>query len=371
MEGQGRYVRRFNITRILAEGNAESDVLTKKITQRLPGVKITRVEPDDLALIDCQDFMDKKSLRLTHFNGEFLKPCPGTKRYICCGYKILHVGVNCPMDCSYCFLQSYVNQPSLRIFTNIKEQLGVIGEYIDSKPEKIFRIGTGEFTDSLALDHITGWSDFLLPFFSSRQNTILELKTKTTCISNIIKGDYRKRIVMAWSLNTQKIVEKEELMTANLKSRILAAKKCQEAGFLLAFHFDPLIQYDGWEHEYYGVVRLLEKYINPESIIWISMGSFRYMPQLKWDIKSRFPNTNIFNGEFVPGLDGKMRYFKPIRIEMYSKLSERLNKWHNDLGMYLCMESDDVWKQSFGWSPENSANLSEYLDNRVRKMAQD
>jgi len=32
-----------------------------------------------------------------------------------------------------------------------------------------------------------------------------------------------------------KIVEKEELMTANLKSRILAAKKCQEAGFCLHF----------------------------------------------------------------------------------------------------------------------------------------
>jgi len=362
-------VRRFNIKRILAEKSAESDSLTKNIIQRLPGVKNSTVEANDLALLAGQDFMDKQSLRLIHFNGEFLKPCPGTKRYICCGYQILHVGINCPMDCSYCYLQSYVNQPSLRIFTNIKEYLGIIGEHIDRRPDKIFRIGTGEFTDSLALDYITGWSEFLLPFFSVRNNTILELKTKTTYISNIIKSDYRSRIVMAWSLNTQKIVQNEELMTASLKSRILAAKKCQDAGFLLAFHFDPLIHYKGWENEYYDVVRLLEKYINPESIIWISMGSFRYMPQLKWDIKSRFPDTTIFNGEFVPGLDGKMRYFKPIRVEMYSKLSEELNKWHKDLGIYLCMESDDVWRQSFGWSPENSENLSEYLDNRVRKMA--
>ena len=361
-------MRKFTINRILTEDNAEYDSMTEIINRRLPGVKNYRVRPDDLALEENLDAMDKESLRLIHFNGEFLKPCPGTKRYICCGYQILNIGINCPMDCSYCFLQSYINQPSLRIFTNIEGQLSSIGKYIDDNPQKIFRIGTGEFTDSLALDYITGWTDFLLPFFFTRNNTILELKTKTTFVNNILKSDYRKGIVMAWSLNTLRIVDNEELMTAKIKSRILAAKKCQEAGFVLAFHFDPLIYYDGWEGEYEEVVTLLEKYIDPESVIWISMGSFRYMPQLKWDIKRRFPTTEIFNGEFVTGLDGKMRYFKPIRIEMYSKLSERLNRWYNDLGIYLCMESDDVWRQSFGWSPENSDGLSAYLDNRVRKL---
>lgn len=361
-------MRKFSINRILTEENAECDCLTRNINKRLPNAENFRVKPNDLAIEKNLDVMDKESLRLIHFDGEFLKPCPGTRRYICCGYQILNIGINCPMDCSYCFLQSYINQPSLRVFTNLKEQLENIGKYIDDNPKKIFRIGTGEFTDSLALDYIAGWTDFLLPFFSTRNNTILELKTKTTFIKNVLKSDHRKGIVMAWSLNTPRIVEKEELKTTRIKSRIIAAKKCQEAGFALAFHFDPLIHYDGWENEYEGVIQLLEKYINPESVIWISMGSFRYMPSLKWDIKRRFLNTEIFNGEFVPGLDGKMRYFKPIRVEMYSRMSERLSRWHKNLGIYLCMESDDVWRQSFGWSPENSKNLSEYLDNRARLL---
>ena len=362
-------MRKFSINRILTEDKAEYDSMSGNIYKRLPGIENFMVKQNDLALEENLDVMDKESLRLIHFNGEFLKPCPGTRRYICCGYQILNIGINCPMDCSYCFLQSYINQPSLRIFTNLKEKIRSIGQFIDDNPQNIFRIGTGEFTDSLALDYITGWTDFLLPFFSTRNNTILELKTKTTFVKNILKSDYRKGIVMAWSLNTPRIVGNEELMTAKIKNRILAAKKCQEEGFVLAFHFDPLIYYDGWEDEYEEVVEMLEKYIKPESIIWISMGSFRYMPQLKWDIKRRFPNTEIFNGEFVSGLDGKMRYFKPIRVEMYSKLSERLSKWHNDLGIYLCMESDDVWRQSFGWSPENTKNLSDYLDNRVRLLS--
>jgi spore photoproduct lyase len=361
-------MKQFKIRRILIERGAENDSLTKNILKRLPNMPVENVEPYELAPREDIEGMDKESLRIIHFNGEFLKPCPGTRRYICCGYQILNVGINCPMDCSYCFLQSYINQPSLRIFANLEDNLNVIGEIIDSSPDRIFRIGTGEFTDSLSLDYLTGWTDFLLPFFSHRKNCLLELKTKTSFIKSLIKSRYRKRIAVAWSLNTPRIIANEEHRTASLKRRILAARECQKAGFVLAFHLDPLINYPGWEEGYEEIIQLLERYIDPESIIWISLGSLRYMPDLKWVIKRRFPGINIFDGEFVTGLDGKFRYFKPIRVEMYAKLSERLRKWCDDLGVYLCMESDDVWRQSLGWSPKNSANLSSYLDNRVRKV---
>jgi len=361
-------MRQFKIRRILLERGAEKDSLAQKILKKLPNIPIENVEPKDLALREDIEEMDKESLRTIHFNGEFLKSCPGTRRYICCGYQILNIGINCPMDCSYCFLQSYVNQPSLRIFTNLEDRLNSIGEVIDSFPDSIFRIGTGEFTDSLSLDYLTGWTDFLLPFFSNRKNCILELKTKTSFIKDLIKSSHRERIVVAWSLNTPRIIANQEHKTASLKNRLVAARECQKAGFVLAFHFDPIINYQGCADEYQETVQLLERYIDPESIIWISLGSFRYMPDLKWAIMRRFPETNIFNGEFVPGLDGKFRYFKPIRVEMYANLSERLKKWYNDLGIYLCMESDDVWRQSLGWSPKNSAGLSLYLDSRVKAI---
>jgi len=362
-------MKEFRIKRVLIENGAESDSITQKVIKKLQNVPINFVKADELAGRENKD-MDKGSLRLIHYNGEILKPCPGTKGYICCGYQILNIGINCPMDCSYCFLQSYMNQPSLRIFSNLYNKLNIINEFIEGSPDRIFRIGTGEFTDSLSLDYIIKWTDVLLPFFSQKNNCILELKTKTSLINGLISSSpsHRSRIVVAWSLNTPRIIAKEESGTASLKMRILAAKKCQEIGFVLAFHFDPLIFYPGWEEEYAETIDLLQKHIAPESIIWISLGSFRYMPELKRVIKMRFPRTQIFDGEFIPGLDKKFRYFKPIRIKMYSKLSERLNKWHDDLGIYLCMESDDVWEKSLGWSPKNSENLSDYLDNRVKKL---
>jgi spore photoproduct lyase len=362
-------MQQFKIRRLLLEREAKGDSIAQRIQTRLPAVPMESVSPDDLALTDDVDELDKQSLRMVHYGGEFLKPCPGTRRYICCGYQILHVGINCPMDCSYCFLQSYLNQPSLRIFSNLEENLDEIGNAIDSRPDRIFRIGTGEFTDSLALDYLTGWTDLLLPFTSSKKNCIFELKTKTTCIENLVrKRDVGQRIVAAWSLNTPRVIAREERNTATLERRILAAQRCQRAGFAVAFHFDPLIHYPGWQEEYEEVIQLMERHIDPESIIWISIGSFRYMPALKRVIRRRFPETHVFNGEFVSGLDGKLRYFKPIRVEMYARVFERLRQWHHDLGIYLCMESGDVWGQSLGWSPKTSANLSRYLDKRVMKL---
>ena len=146
--------------------------------------------------------MGKDTLHLLSYKGEFLKPCPGTREYICCGYQILNVATNCPINCSYCILQSYFNQPNLRVFANLDEKIDQVLKEIDSKPECIFRVGTGEFTDSLAIDPITRWSDLLVPRFSERKNAVLELKTKTTQIDRLVAGKYRDRIIVSWSLNS-------------------------------------------------------------------------------------------------------------------------------------------------------------------------
>ncbi len=69
-------------------------------------------------------------------------------------------------------------------------------------------------------------------------------------------------------------------------------------------------------------MELLDRYVDPKKIIWMSLGSFRFMPSLKEVIRRRHPSSELLNGEFVPGLDGKMRYFKPIRMELYAFMRE-------------------------------------------------
>ena len=356
------------IEMITIEEGASGYDLARTVLENLPGIPVREAKTRGKKNASTDSAMGKKTIHLLPYKGEFLKPCPGTKEYICCGYQILNLGTNCPLDCSYCILQAYINQPHLRVFSNLEEGLGRVLQRVDRQPEQIFRIGTGEFTDSLAIDPITQWSERLLPLFSTRKNVVLELKTKTSQVKGVLTSNYRDRIILSWSLNSPFICLHEEKMANGLKKRLEAARQCQMEGFTLGFHFDPLVQHPGWKDEYLKTLDLMADYIDPTGVIWISLGSFRFMPGLKPIIRRRHPQTCVLDGEFVTGLDGKMRYFKPIRIDLYSYIRETLEKWHPDLGLYLCMESDDVWQDSMGWSPNNTTGLSRHLDRRVLKI---
>jgi len=358
----------ITISNVIIEEGADNYKQTEVILRKLENVPIKRVEKNYPNKKDISVNMDKETLRLIDFKGEFFKPCPGTKGYICCGYHILNTGTNCPFNCSYCILQVYFNQPSLRVFVNLEHELDTVGHFLDLNHKKLFRIGTGEFTDSLALDHVTDWSKTLTRFVNAHKNVVLELKTKTDNINGLFSSSYRERIVVSWSMNSIAISAKEEHGATSIIKRLKAAKRCQEEGYIISFHFDPLIYFKDWKNGYLKTIELIDKYINLKKVIWISMGCIRYIPALKFIIRKRHHDTHILDGEFITGLDGKMRYFKPIRIEMYSFMKEFLDKLENNLGLYLCMESPEIWLKSFGWSPENSNGLSDYLNKRVNKL---
>ncbi len=357
----------YPIDRIVVEEKAAGYGITAKILQKMKNIPVFHHSGDEKTIGQDLD-LGKTTLHLLVHKGEILKPCPGTREYICCGYQILHMAANCPLDCSYCILQSYFNQPNLRVFVNLEERLKEVFGKIDDDPDTIFRIGTGEFTDSLALDSLFQWTKLLVPGFSKRKNVVLELKTKTDNIKTLLSVPGRDRIIVSWSLNSPEMTNRNEHRAASIRKRLEAARECQREGFVLGFHFDPLVPHEDWRQGYLKTLELMDKYIDPKGIIWISMGSFRFMPQLKRVIRQRHAHNHILDGEFVPGLDGKMRYFKPIRMALYDFMRKHLAEWQEDLGLYLCMESDDVWNESMGWSPRDSEGLSRYLDGRVRKL---
>jgi spore photoproduct lyase len=238
----------------------------------------------------------------------------------------------------------------------LEEKLHSIAQFLDRNPDKIFRIGTGEFTDSLALDPIAGWSDILIPFISKRKNAVLELKTKTDQIEGLFSSPYRSRIVVSWSLNSPDITTREEKGAPGIQKRLEAAKRCQAEGFQVGFHFDPLIQHPGWEDGYRRTLEMMDNFINPKGVIWVSLGGLRYLPALKSIIRKRHPKSSILTGEFIPGLDGKMRYFKPIRIEMYEFMTE-MRTWDFTFAWRAMTSGRRAWGGLRG-TPKGSPNIS-------------
>src|SRR5262249_9518810 len=152
----------------------------------------------------------------------------GTAGMVCCNYLVIDFGSNCPFDCSYCFLQEYLaNNPALKVFTNVGDALGEVDAVHRGHRDRTFRIGTGERVDSLALDHLTDLSCELVPFFAAHDNALLELKTKSDRVENLLRHDPRDRVVVSWSVNPSAITAVEEAGCASLAQRIAAAVRVQ------------------------------------------------------------------------------------------------------------------------------------------------
>ncbi|MBU0481407.1 MAG: DNA photolyase [Proteobacteria bacterium] len=305
----------------------------------------------------------KNILLLTINRGRFFKPCPATREYRCCDYQVLNIGMNCPMDCVYCILQSYLNNPWLSFFVNTDDLLNEMEAAFRAEPERLWRIGTGEFTDSMALDSLTGLSGILIDFMKDKENAVLELKTKSAYIENLKGLDHGGRTILAWSLNSPPIMGREELKTASLNQRLDAAAECAALGYRLAFHFDPIIHHPGWQDGYCSTIQTLYAKVPAESIVWISMGCLRYIPKLKEIATDRFPKSRFFYDEFVMGLDGKSRYFRTQRTEMYKQIYSELKRFAAESTcIYLCMESDEIWQEVFGYTPSEHSTLPTMLD---------
>jgi len=359
---------RLSITRLLVASDVAAHPLVEEIAARL------RLEPEVPAGVPVLDTTDaeqwrqgKKTLYLCRNQGKFLKSCPGTREYHCCGYQVLNVGMNCPYACVYCILQAYLNNPWLSFFVNLDDLCQEVAKNLAGDRGRLHRIGTGEFTDSLVLDHVTALSTRLVPFMAAQANAVLELKTKSVQIANLQGLDHGGKTIVSWSLNTMDVVQREEIYATSIEERLQAAVRCTDWGYALGFHFDPIIYHPGWEKGYAEVIDRLFQTVDPEKIVWISMGALRFLPDLKKIAQNRFPGSRFFfQEEFIDGLDGKKRYFRELRAEMYHFIFQRLKKRAApSTCIYFCMEGDELWHEVMDILPRKQGGVDAMLDRAV------
>ena len=138
-------------------------------------------------------------------------------------------------------------------------------------------------------------------------NAALELKSKAAYVDDLIGLDHGGRTTCAWSVNAREIVAAEEHRAATLDQRFAAAARCEKAGYRVAFHFDPIFHYEGWEQGYQKVIKRIFASVPAESIAWISLGCFRFVSGLDRSCESAFPPAASHLANSLWGGDGKMR----------------------------------------------------------------
>ena len=260
---------------------------------------------------------EKKIKYIKKVKRPVVRPCPCAVGHISCNYvNISHI-LGCPYNCSYCFLHTFYGKDEIVVYDNEEDILSQLSEYMKSAKEPL-RIGTGQYSDSLALDKKVPFAQKLIEFFAGQDRHLLELKTKSAEVDHLLNRNlnHNRKTIIAWSVNPEKIVKSDEAGSVSLAKRIEAAKKCSAAGYPVAFHFDPIIHYSGWEEDYKVVVKLIFSNIDPENIAWISLGALR---------------------------SPKKRYPIEVRVGIFQKMQDIIRSYSKDIYLYLCMESREVW----------------------------
>lgn len=298
--------------------------------------------------------------------GSIVRDCPGTKNHVCCGYKTIDLVEGCLLSCSYCILKEYINASEIKVHNDIPYILNQIEAEIVAEKDHILRFGTGELSDSLALDRRYGLNGPIMEFFGTQRKAILELKSKWAQIDHL-RSTLNPYTVVSFSLAPQRIISSEEKRTSPLVKRLKAARKAQDAGCFVGLHLDPIIIYDGFEKDYEYLVHDISRILDLERVIWVSMGLLRFPPRLM-DRFIEEVRRNLLYGEFIRGEDGKYRYLKKERVRIYRMIYDLLKNKDPELFIYLCMERTGVWEDVTGKALQDNESLIGLFDKRIRTL---
>ena len=247
---------------------------------------------------------------------------------------------NCIYECQYCYLQGYFHSPDLVFFINHEEICGEIEKNILAASNGVW-FHAGEFSDSLALSHLTGELPFYFELFKKYPKANLELRTKSVNVSELLKLEPLENVITSISLSPQEAITEFDLKTPPLKHRLATISKLYRAGHPVGIHFDPIIFKEDFQDQYRILIDQLNESIPLEKIRYLSLGVVRFTKNVYHQMKKNYPNSSLLAEKFTTSFDNKVRYIRPQRLWILQTLKKiLLEKGLSEEKIYLCMEND-------------------------------
>jgi spore photoproduct lyase len=254
-------------------------------------------------------------------------------------YYFIH-SYNCVYECQYCYLQGHFNSPDLVFFVNHEEIGSEIQSLIDKTPSNLTPwFHAGEFSDSLAMGHISGEIPFYFELFRKNPRALLELRTKSNNLQALKGLSPLDNIITSFSLAPAEEILLIEDKTPGLKKRLEAIKKLHERGFPIGIHFDPIIYRNDLFEKYEELLTELNAAIPLKEIKYLSMGVVRFNKKILHQIKQNYPESSLLSQVFQHKNGEKIRYNRPTRMHILRGVEGlALKHGMTKEQLYLCME---------------------------------
>lgn len=231
--------------------------------------------------------------------------------------------MNCIFDCEYCYLKGMYPSSNIVIFVNIDDIFNEVKALC--KDKKIYLCVSYD-TDLIALDVLTGFLNRWADLVSEEPNLTIEIRTKShrKDIYDLLKPD--SRMIFAYTISPQSVIDSYEHKTGSLKDRIEAVKKAMENGFTVRLCFDPMIYCRNFEKEYEEMFKEVVDSIDLTRVKDISIGSFRLSSDYLKIMRHKMPNSAICQFPFETN-NGTAAFPLVIREKMEKHLMKLLTEY--------------------------------------------
>lgn len=278
-----------------------------------------------------QDFFEQKkspALILAEKKGELLYK--GAK--VCQSFGNEHFYytsciMNCIYNCEYCYLSGMYPSGNIVMFLNTDDYFEEVRKLLREHPVYLC---ISYDTDLLALNSITGFVNRWIEFADEAEGLTIEIRTKCGNISSVKasleKCIHRERVIFAYTVSPDEIIEKYEKGTSELKGRLNAIRELQEMDVRCRIAFDPMIYVPGWK-EYYGrmadIVFDKSGAIEYDRLFDISLGSFRISDSYLKNMRKNAPDSAIAQFPYENN-KGVYQYPEQLNNEMEQFMKNRI-----------------------------------------------
>lgn len=229
-------------------------------------------------------------------------------------YLVPYTSSGCTAMCLYCYLVCNYNKCAyLRLFVNREQMLDrLIKKGAASAKPLTFEIGSN--SDLVLENTITGNLQYTISRFTEEGTGSLTFPTKFDMVDSLLNLPHRGKVIFRMSVNPQPIINRVELGTSDLNSRIKAVNSMCEAGYPCGLLIAPVILTDGWKAMYTELLEQLRagltKKMQKQMFLEIILMTYSYIHRA---INSEaFPNApDLYDRQLMTGR-GRGRYcYKP------------------------------------------------------------
>jgi len=216
--------------------------------------------------------------------------------------------LNCPYDCRYCFLQGMYRSAHYVLFVNYEDFFAAIDKKLAEHPGEELTFYSGYDCDSLALEGLTGFVAAALPFFRSRQNAILELRSKSIS-SRVLAGEEAfDGALVAASLTPPLIAKAFDFGAPPVEKRISSLARLAERGWKIGLRFDPLIYSDDFEELYEDLFEQVFAAVPASAVASVGLGPFRLPTAFYRRLEKLYPDEKVLAAAPLEERGGNVSY---------------------------------------------------------------